>query len=192
MSDLRTFNPPLELTTDRLRLRQWQPSDRAPFAQLNADPQVMQFFPQVLDRAGSDALADRIERGIAERGWGLWAVELLQGGAFIGFVGLNIPPVNLPIAPGIEIGWRLALGFWGQGYATEAARAALRVGFTQLELPKIISFTALENRRSQAVMERLEMVRDQDTFMHPHVPLGSPLREHCLYRLSAERWHQDQ
>ncbi|MEM8639861.1 MAG: GNAT family N-acetyltransferase [Cyanobacteria bacterium P01_G01_bin.54] len=182
----------IEPTTPRLRLRQWQERDRAPFAQLNADPQVMEFFPHRLDRAASDAMVDRLAALIQQQGWGLWAMECLADQEFIGFVGLNTPSVALPIAsqcqPPVEVGWRLARPFWGQGYATEAAQAALQVGFNQLALPEIISFTALDNRRSQAVMQRLGMERDAETFLHPGVPAGHPLQAHCLYRLGVETW----
>ncbi len=178
----------IEFQTERLRLRQWRAADREPFARLNADPRVMEFFPAVLDRAASDAIANRIETLIAERGWGLWAVEVLQTGEFIGFAGLHIPPPELPFSPCVEIGWRLAYEHWGQGYATEAARAALRVGFDVLNLTEIVSFTALGNLRSRAVMQKLGMHEEAATFEHPLVPVDSPLREHCLYRLSRGAW----
>ncbi|WP_035056102.1 GNAT family N-acetyltransferase [Andreprevotia chitinilytica] len=189
MSTLPPFvTPVIELTTARLRLRQWRESDREPFAALNAAPCVMEHFPAPLTRAQSDALADRIETGIAEHGWGLWAVEVLASGEFIGFVGLGIPSAELPCSPCVEIGWRLAAAHWGRGYATEAALAALRVAFETLRLDEVVSFTALPNQRSQAVMARLGMRRDAATFEHPAVAEGSPLRTHCLYRLNRARW----
>ncbi len=173
----------IEPYTERLYLRQWRASDREPFAQLNADPRVMAFFPTLLDRATSDALADRMEAQIAKQGWGLWAVEDKTTHGFIGFVGLSIPPPDLPCSPSVEVGWRLAFPHWGKGFATEAARAALRVGFEQLHLPEIVSFTAVCNHRSRRVMERLNMREAPDTFMHPRLPVEHPLAEHCLYRL---------
>jgi RimJ/RimL family protein N-acetyltransferase len=179
---------PIELETERLRLRQWRPSDREPFAALNADPRVMEFFPSVLDRETSDALVARWESEIAERGWGLWAVELRESGPFIGFVGLQVPSAALPFAPCVEVGWRLAFAYWGKGYASEAARGALWVGFEQLQLPEIVSFTAVVNRRSRAVMERLGMREAPATFSHPRLAEGHWLREHCLYRLRREEW----
>lgn len=178
----------IEFETERLRLRQWRPADREPFARLNADARVMEFFPAPLDRAASDALADRLESQIAERGWGFWAVDVLGGADFIGFVGLHVPVPDIPCSPCVDVGWRLASGHWGQGYATEAARGALRVGFELLGLLEIVAFTALQNRRSRAVMERLHMRETGETFEHPKVPVGNPLRAHCLYRLSRERW----
>lgn len=173
----------IEVHTERLYLRQWCAADRKPFAQLNGDPRVMECFPNLLNRQESDALADRIATRIAERGWGFWAVEVRASHEFIGFVGLNIPAPELPCSPCVEIGWRLAFQHWGKGYATEAAWEALRVGFEVLNLEEIVSFTALQNRRSQAVMERLKMREDPETFLHPALPLDHPLAEHCLYRL---------
>ena len=181
----------IELETERLRLRQWIESDREPFARLNADPRVMEFFPSILDRAASDAMIDRLQTKIADRGWGFWAVELKQDNQFIGFVGLQIPRADFPFSPCVEIGWRLAFEYWGKGYATEAAEAALKVGFNRLELPEIVSFTAIENHRSSAVMERLGMNQAVETFEHPSLPVGHPLREHYLYRLSRERWNSE-
>jgi RimJ/RimL family protein N-acetyltransferase len=180
----------IEIETERLRLRQWRMSDREPFAALNADARVMEFFAVPLTREGSDAMVDRCRGLIEERGWGLWAAEIKHSGAFAGFVGLHIPVPVLPCSPCVEIGWRLAFEHWGHGYASEAAAAALQVGFETLDLPEIVSFTAIRNKRSIAVMQRLGMLRDPDTFEHPSVPPGSCLREHCLYRLPRERWNK--
>jgi RimJ/RimL family protein N-acetyltransferase len=178
------------LETARLRLRQWRAEDHAPFAQLNADPRVMEYFPSTLTKAESDALAQRFAAPIAQRGWGFWAVERKSDESFIGFVGLNVPSAPLPFAPCTEVGWRLAADAWGQGFATEAAREALRVGFDVLGLAEIVSFTTLGNRRSRAVMERLGM-KESGTFEHPSVPVGNPLRPHCLYRLRAGAFVED-
>lgn len=180
----------IEFETDRLRLRQWKPSDRDPFAELNADPQVMEFFPAPLDRSASDAMVDRLQSGIIDRGWGMWAAETKETSQFIGFVGLNIPTYDLPFAPCVEIGWRLAIPFWGKGLATEAARGALQVGFEQIGLAEIVSFTTLKNVRSRAVMKRLGMQETETVFQHPLVPLDSNLGKHCLYVLSRDRWEQ--
>src|SRR5262245_57770807 len=120
----------IEIDTDRLRMRQWRAADREPFGALNADERVMEFFPAPPTRAASDALADRCETFIATHGWGLWAVEIMQTEEFIGFVGLSNAPAVLPFSPCVEVGWRLAHRFWGKGFATEAARVALQVGFT--------------------------------------------------------------
>lgn len=173
----------LTAETERLRLRQWRDEDLAPFRAMGADPRVMEFFPEPLDATASDAMATRIRGLIAERGWGFWAVELRATGEFIGFTGLHVPRADLPFAPCVEIGWRLAAAQWGRGYATEAARAALDIGFTAIGLEEIVSFTAVPNRRSQAVMERLGMQRDPLGFEHPAVAEGHALRPHVLYRL---------
>lgn len=162
----------IERNTERLRLRQWCTVDREPFAALNADPKVMEFFPAPLDRATSDSMADRCQSLIAERGWGFWAVETWETREFIGFVGLHISAPELPFSPCVEVGWRLAFQHWGKGFASEAAREALRVGFEFLGLREIVSFTAVRNLRSRAVMERLGMREATDTFEHPHVPAG--------------------
>ncbi|MES3023763.1 MAG: GNAT family N-acetyltransferase [Pseudomonadota bacterium] len=179
---------PIAFDTERLRLRQWQASDHAPLAELNADPRVMEYFPSTLDREASDACIARWSAHIAERGWGLWAVQLRDTEALIGMVGLQVFSAALPFAPCVEVGWRQAHAYWGKGYATEAARGALRVGFEQIGLEEIVAMTALINRRSRAVMETLGMREDGATFEHPKVPEGSVLREHCLYRLSRAQW----
>lgn len=179
------------LVTERLLLRQWREADLAPFAALNADPRVMEFFPRPLDRAESDALAARLSAFIRERGFGFWAAERKADGAFLGFVGLNAPAWTAPFTPCVEIGWRLARACWGQGYATEAARAALAFGFATLGLAEIVAFTVPGNRRSRAVMERLGMHRDPAAdFEHPAVPEGHALRRHVLYRLTRSAWRQ--
>ena len=181
----------LESRTRRLRLRQWRNADRLPFATLNADKRVMEFFPAELTRTESDALAERCQAGIVRRGWGLWAVERLDTYQFVGYVGLETPSAELPCSPCVEVGWRLAHQHWGNGFATEAARAVLNLGFEQLGLHEIVSFTAVRNRRSRAVMERLGMTADVQTFEHPHVNPDNPLRTHCLYRLSREDWRNE-
>jgi RimJ/RimL family protein N-acetyltransferase len=177
----------IEVRTSRLTLRQWRDSDLELFAQLNADPRVMEYFPSTLDREESDAGAIRARSSIAEHGWGFWAAELIDTNQFIGFVGIK-PNADMPFSPCVEIGWRLAFDYWHKGYATEAALAALQVGFEQLHLPEIVSFTAVLNRRSQAVMQRLGMHRDNETFQHPAIPAGNRLREHVLYRFLLEDW----
>lgn len=174
----------IERETERLRLRQWQPAERAPLAALNADPKVMEFFPATLIRAESDEMADYCQSFIAQQGWGPWAIESKATGEFIGVVGLNIPSEKLPFSPCVEILWRLAFEHWGKGFASEAAKEALRIGFDVLDLTEIVSFTAIHNRRSRAVMERLRM-QESGVFEHPELPVGSDLRLHCLYRLAA-------
>ena len=166
-------------------LREWRETDLAPFARLNADPEVMRYFPEVLPRAQSDELADRIQAALAEQGWGLWAVEAPAAAEFIGFVGLNRVRFEAHFTPAIEIGWRLDRAFWGRGYASEAARAALQFGFEQLGCDEIVAFTAPANERSRRVMQRLGMSHDPaDNFDHPGLAEGT-LRRHVLYRITA-------
>ena len=181
-----------QIETPRILLRQWRLEDRDPFSRINADCEVMRYFPYCLSRDQSDAYADHFESLIRKRGWGFWAAESRADRCFIGFVGLNIPAPDLPFKPCVEIGWRLARNAWHQGYATEAARACLHFGFEKLQLPEIVSFTTLGNQRSKAVMKRLGMIEDPLRFQHPSVPEGSPLREHCLYRISSASWRSSQ
>jgi len=174
---------PIELETSRLKLRRWRDADRAPFAALNADPAVMKFFPTPQSREASDASIDAWQAQLESRGWSNWAVELVESGEFIGFVGLSVPRRVLPCSPCVEVGWRLARRFWGRGLASEAARAALGAGFERIGLAEIVSFTALGNLRSRAVMERIGMQDAHQDFEHPGVPEGHALRLHCLYRI---------
>ena len=182
--------PPIpRLETERLALREWRDADRAPFAAMNADPRVAEFLGRALDRAASDALVDRIVGHWADDGHGLWAVETRADGRFIGFVGLTPPNFEAAFTPCVEIGWRLAPEAWGHGYATEAAREALRFGFEELGLEEIVSFTVPANIRSRAVMERIGLRRDPaDDFENPNLPDGHPLRQHVLYRLRRADW----
>jgi len=181
----------IEFETPRLRLRQWRDSDRAPFAAMNADPMVMEFFPAVQSRAASDASIDMWQAQFAERGWSNWAAEISSTGEFIGFIGLSIPKRALPFSPCVEIGWRLARAHWGHGFATEGALAALRVGFEQIALDEVVSFTSMLNIRSRAVMERIGMRNTFQDFEHPGVPEGHALRVHCLYRFTREKWREN-
>ena len=176
----------IQPTTDRLQLRQWKNEDREPFAAMNADPAVMEYFPALLSRAESDAGIDRQIAHIKKYGFGFWAVETRADRRFIGFVGIKTVSENMPFAPAVEIGWRLAADAWGKGYATEAARASLQVGFELLGLEEIVSFTVPGNVRSRAVMEKLGMKRGEN-FLHPDLPEGHPMQEHVLYRLKNPR-----
>jgi RimJ/RimL family protein N-acetyltransferase len=181
---------PQALSTERLLLRQWRDEDLAPFAALNADPEVMRHFPARMTRAESDEFAAYIRTLIARHGWGLWAVEVRDGPPFIGFVGLNRPRFEAHFTPAIEVGWRLDRPHWGHGYATEAASAALTFAFDRLQLPEVVSFTTEANQRSIAVMRRLGMSHDPaDDFDHPALADGT-LRRHVLYRMHRERWHE--
>ena len=178
-----------ELRSARLLLRPWRASDLAAFAALNADPRVCEHLPGPLSRAESDALAARIAEHFGRHGFGLWAVEAPGVAPFVGFTGLAVPSFEAPFTPCVEVGWRLAAEHWGRGYATEAAREAVRFGFDGLGLGDIVSFTVPANLRSRAVMERLGMARDpHDDFDHPRLPEGHRLRRHVLYRLGAAAW----
>jgi RimJ/RimL family protein N-acetyltransferase len=178
------------LRGERVRLRDWRDEDLAPFAALNADPEVMRHFPRPLTREESDAVAARIRTGLAERGYGWWALEV-PGLGFAGFVGVGPVPFEAPFNrlddPVLEVGWRLARAAWGHGYATEGARLALAHAFDVLGAAQVVSFTTTLNLPSQLVMQRLGMRPDGD-FDHPRLPEGHPQRRHLLYRLAAEGW----
>jgi len=179
---------PSELITERLRLRQWTDADRAPYAALNQDPAVMRFFAGLQSREASDRDVDRWRAELDARGWSNWAVETRASGQFIGFIGLSIPRRALSFMPCVELGYRLAAAHWGRGLATEGARAALKLGFEQLGLDEIVSFTATINLPSRAVMERVGMTHANEDFDYPNPALPDRLRRHCLYRLRRDAW----
>lgn len=168
--------------TDRLILRNWRPSDLEPWAAMNADTEVMEHFPATLTADEAAAMLAANQARITDTGWGLWAVERRDDGAFLGFTGLMPLRESNPLAPGVEIGWRFARPAWGAGYASEAARAALAFGFERLALPEIVAFTATGNLRSQAVMDRIGMTRREDLdFDHPALPKGHVLERHVVW-----------
>jgi RimJ/RimL family protein N-acetyltransferase len=172
------------LSTPRLILRRWRESDREPFARMNADPRVMEFFPHLLSRRESDAAVDYIQASFDSRGFGLFAAELSANHSFIGFIGLAVPAFAAAFTPCVEIGWRLSPEYWGRGLATEGAREVARFAFTGLGLDSLVSFTVPANRRSRRVMEKIGMTRDlAEDFDHPDLPAGHALRRHVLYRL---------
>ncbi|WP_431032785.1 GNAT family N-acetyltransferase [Streptomyces sp. P6-2-1] len=178
------------LRTPRLLLRPWQESDLAPWAAMNADPEVREHLGEPLTRAQSDASVARFRAEFARRGYGWWAVEVRATGDFIGFAGLDRVDEGLPFT-GVEIGWRLARAAWGHGYATEAARAVLAFGFGTLGLPEILAVTTATNVRSQAVMRRIGMTRDpHGDFDDPEAPEG-PLRPNVLYRVTRQPHAED-
>lgn len=183
-----------ELRTPRLSLRRWRDDDLEHFAALNADPEVMRWFPAPLDRAASDELAGRIRANHERLGFGLWAVEVLDSERgttpFAGFVGLSVPRFDPPFPatdPLVEIGWRLARPWWGLGIATEAAAEVLRSAFEDHGLAEVVSFTVPPNLASQAVMQRLGMAYD-GVFEHPLAEPGAWWAPHVLYRLAVESW----
>ena len=172
------------ITTERLILQHWRESDREPSARLNANVRVMEYMPHVLSREESDALADRIEGHFRQHGFGLCAVEDRSDRSFIGFIGLSVPTFHAPFTPYVEVGWRLAAEYWGQGLATEGAKAVVRHGFETLGLGELLSFTVPANTRSRRVMEKLGMSHNAaDDFDHPRLPEQHPLQRHVLYRL---------
>jgi len=179
------------IRTPRLLLRQWRAEDREPFAAMGQDPAVMEHFPALLTLEESDSAADRVEAEIARNRFGFWAVEIPGEASFAGFIGLRSPGFEAHFTPCIEIGWRLARPFWGRGYATEGAKAALEFGFTQLALSEIVAFVVPANARSLAVMRRIGM-RFSEEFDHPELPEGHRLRPHLLYRIARKDWEQFQ
>lgn len=166
----------------RLILRQWNDDDLPVFAEMNADSRVMEYFPKRLSLEESREFHGRINHGIQERGWGLWAVEI--NGELAGYTGLARPSFEAHFTPCTEIGWRFRPQFWGHAYATEAARLALLFAFSTLHLEEVVSFTARVNLRSVKVMQRLGMMHDPaEDFDHPKLPAGHVLQRHVLYRL---------
>jgi RimJ/RimL family protein N-acetyltransferase len=175
----------MEIRTQRLILRRWRATDRAPFAALNADPEVMEHFPGPMTAEASDAFVDRIEAFWEQNGYGRFAVEVPGEAECIGFVGIQ----RLPFLPKDEIGWRLARPFWGRGYATEAAQAALRDAFERLELDEVVSITVPANVRSTRVMERIGLKHHPERdFDHPMFPIGHRLSRHVLYATTREEY----
>ena len=172
------------LETERLILRRWKESDREPFAEMNADSRVMEFFPDTLTRAESDQLIENIESHFDNRGFGLFATELKAERKLIGFIGLHVASFQAHFTPCVEIGWRIAVPFWGKGLATEGSREVIRFAFDRLRLESLVSFTVPENVASRRLMEKLGMTHDPaEDFDHPKLPPGHRLRRHVLYRL---------
>lgn len=177
----------MKIETSRLILREWKESDVAPFAQLNQDPLVMEFFPKTLTHAESQSLVEKLIGRFKTDGFSFFAAELKETNTFIGFIGLNKPAFEAPFLPAIEIGWRLASRYWNKGLATEGARASLEFGFKELGLTEIVSFTAEINVKSRRIMEKIHMKQDLNgAFMHPLVSDESPLKKHVLYRIKDQ------
>jgi RimJ/RimL family protein N-acetyltransferase len=183
-SNIQFFEP----KTERLQLRQWRPSDLDSFFAMSPDAEVMKYFPSTLSRQESDRIAKKCQSLIVKNGWGVWAVELLKTKEFIGIVGLHNPTTELPCSPCVEILWRIARPYWRQGYATEAATAALRISFEELNLEEVVSFAVLENVSSLAVMQKLNMANTVEIFKHPDVIEPEHLREQSVYRISRKTW----
>lgn len=180
-----------EVETLRLLLRGWREADRVPYARINADPKVMRHFPSTLTREQSDQMVDRMMAAWEANSFGLWAVERKDNGVFIGFVGLAAPSWQAPFTPCVEVGWRLAASSWGNGFAPEAAMAALEFGFDHVDLPndEIVSFTTTQNHNSQRVMQKIGMRLDPAReFDHPLTP-GWVEQRHVLYCMERKHWH---
>lgn len=172
------------IKTDRLVLRTWCEEDLEHFAKMNADPRVMEFFPSVRSFEESKDEFTLIQEGFSSDGWGLWVASLIGSDKFMGFIGIKKIGYQTHFTPAVEIGWRLAYEYWGQGYATEGAKAALEYGFENVKLDEIVAMTAKQNIRSQNVMEKIGMTcNPDDDFDHPKVPEGNWLRRHVLYRI---------
>jgi RimJ/RimL family protein N-acetyltransferase len=172
------------IQTPRLLLREWRDEDVEPFCRINADERVCEFLGKTITREETRAMVERNRVDFQEQGFGLWALEVKGGPAFIGYTGLGIPSFQAHFTPCVEIGWRLAFEHWGKGYATEAAKAVLNHAFTRLEIAEIIAITVPNNRRSRAVMEKIGMKRDWDgDFDYPMLPPDHPLSRHVLYRI---------
>lgn len=175
------------LETKRLKLRPWKKEDLSPFAEMNADPTVMEFFPKTYTYEDSLAEFFRINIHFEKYGWGLWTVELKKENKFIGFIGLHHVNFKAHFTPAIEIGWRLKKEYWGKGYATEGALKVLEYGFNTLKLKEIVSFTTDKNIRSQSVMKRIGMKNNpKDNFIHPNLPKNHRLAKHVLYRIHKQ------
>lgn len=182
----------MRLETKRLILREWRDEDRAPFAAIIGDPEVRRFFPTLGTRADADAGIDRAIARLAEHRMSFLPVVDKTNDAFLGMTGLAPIPdetrAAIPSHPEVEIGWQLDESCWGQGYAPEAAQAWLDYAWDVLNLPEVVAFTAVLNRPSQRVMEKLGMIRTpDDDFEHPGVPEGHKLRPHVLYRIGNPR-----
>jgi 3-dehydroquinate dehydratase/shikimate dehydrogenase len=172
------------IETPRLRLRAWNDGDLEAWVTMNADPRVTEFFPRPYPRELSIANLAAMRRALEENGYGWWAVEVRGGASFAGVIALQEVPFAAPFTPANEIGWRLAFEYWGRGYATEGAKAALGFAFDELGWEEVVAFTAATNVRSRRVMERLGMTHDPaDDFDHPRIVKDNPLSRHVLYRI---------
>jgi RimJ/RimL family protein N-acetyltransferase len=168
-----------EIRTPRLLLRRWQEDDLAPMAEINADPEVMRYIgdgsPRDLEQTAESI--ERWEEEWEDEGFGLFAVELLGSGELAGMTGLSVPRFLPEVLPAVEIGWRLGRQFWGQGYASEAAHAALEFALQDRGLDRVISIAHIGNDASENVMRKLGMVPERET---THPAYGHPLRVHAI------------
>lgn len=181
----------MQLETSRLILRRWLPYDIEPFAAMNADAEVMEFFPRRFSHEQTTAMVETIEADFNAEGFGLWALETKETGEFIGYTGLGRLGFDAHFTPNVEVGWRLARAHWGKGFAPEAAAEAMRDGFERIGLNEVVALTAAINKKSIRVMEKLQMRSDpKENFLHPAVAADSILELHVLYRLSLADWQR--
>ncbi|HEY2811175.1 MAG TPA: GNAT family N-acetyltransferase [Rhabdochlamydiaceae bacterium] len=180
------------IETDRLILRQWKEEDLAPFAAINSDPIVMEFLWKCMTEGETAAMIEKIQRHFQKYGFGLFCAESKATSECIGFIGLAVPDFEAHFTPCVEIGWRLASQVWGQGLATEGARAVLKAGFEKYGLQEIVSFTVPANKRSISVMEKIGMKRDlKGDFHNPKVSIEHRLSLHVLYRITKEQYQNN-
>lgn len=179
----------MELETKRLILRDWRESDHELFFRLNSDSEVMEHFPKVLSRQESDESVERMKKHINDHGYGLWAMELKDSGLFVGTTGIFNTNFESHFTPCHEVGWRLDKAHWGKGYAPEAAQASIAFGFNNLNLDEVVAITAVQNKNSRRVMEKLGMIHNpKDDFDHPKVPADSHVLRHVLYKVKKAHW----
>jgi RimJ/RimL family protein N-acetyltransferase len=169
------------LMTERLMLRTFRRDDLPAYAALNSDPEVVRYLGGPLSRADSDDIAEWAQECHATQGIGLLALERRADGAFIGMCGLHH---QRSVPDEVEVAWRLAHAFWGQGYATEAATAWLDHAFGPLSLDRVISITDPPNLRSLAVMHRLGMQFDREA----EVEDSGVVFQAVIHAITAEQW----
>lgn len=175
------------LETEHLILRSWKEEDREPYFHINQDPKVIECLLGPLTEQQVDLFIEAMNKQQHDRNYTLWAVEEKATGGMMGFIGLNYVEWEAPFTPAVEIGWRLGSEYWGKGYATEGAKAVLEYGFEQLGLQEIVSFTVPANKRSQRVMEKIGMMREEKgDFCHPKLMADHPLSRHILCRLKRQ------
>jgi RimJ/RimL family protein N-acetyltransferase len=183
------YNSPMKhIETERLILREWKDDDKKPFARMNSDPIIMEYFPRRLDETDSNRLVGRFRQHFEKHGFGPYAVENRKDGEFMGFVGLHAVDFEAHFTPATEIAWRLDYGYWGQGYATEAAQAVLKHAHTELNIPEVVAFAVHDNMRALHIMEKIGMQRDmKGDFDYPHLRKDHPLGKFVLYRSLAAK-----
>ncbi|MCB1517435.1 MAG: GNAT family N-acetyltransferase [Hyphomicrobiaceae bacterium] len=184
------------IETERLVLRPFTLDDLDEFTAINADPEVMRYFPSTMTKAQSTEAIERYLGKLAADGYSFLAAELEKTGELAGVIGLSRFNAQLrttiPGLPNVEVGWRLRRDLWGQGLATEGAAACLDFGFQALNLPEIVAITSVGNTPSRRVMEKLGMSHVAGAnFMHPMVPPESGLQEHVLYRIANPEMRPD-